>query len=64
MAQSWPWGTQITVNKKFKHHGINYDSVSETQALEKDNTVSILIYLCFSEADLGLLLQEENGLVG
>ena len=32
------------------------DTASETQTLEKDDTVSILIYLCFSEAHLGLLL--------
>ena len=43
---------------------MKYDAGSETQILEKDSTVSILIYLHFSEADLGLLLEEENGLVG
>ena len=42
---------------------MEYDVASETQTMEKDDTVSILIYLRFSEADLGLLLQEENGLV-
>ena len=28
----------------------------ETQTMEKDDTAPILIYLSFSEADLGLLL--------
>ena len=42
---------------------MEYDTASETQTLEKDNTVSIYIYLRFSETDLGLLLQDENGLV-
>ena len=36
---------------------------SLTLTLEKDNTVSILIYLCFLEADLGLLPWEDNDLV-
>ena len=31
------------------------DSISETQTLEKDDIVSILIYLCFLEVDLGHL---------
>ena len=31
------------------------DTVKETQTLVKDNIVSTLIYLCFSEADLGPL---------
>ena len=31
-----------------------YDTASETQTMEKDDTVSILIYLRFPEADLGL----------
>ena len=29
---------------------MEYDTASETQTLEKDDAVSILIYLCFSEA--------------
>ena len=39
---------------------MEYGTASETQTLVKDDTVSILIYLCFSEADLGLSLLEEN----
>ena len=35
---------------------MEYDATSETQTLEKNGTVSILIYLCFSEAELGFLL--------
>ena len=42
---------------------MEYDTASETETLEKDNTVSIYIYLRFSETGLGLLLQDENGLV-
>ena len=34
---------------------IEWDTTSETETLEEDNTVSILMYLCFSEADLGPL---------
>ena len=43
---------------------MEYDAAIETQTMEKDDTVFILIYLRFSQADLGLLLQEENSLVG
>lgn len=32
------------------------DAASETQAPEKDDTVSILIFLWYSKADLGLML--------
>ena len=35
---------------------MEYVPVSETQTMEKDDSVSILIYICFSEAGLGLLL--------
>ena len=42
---------------------MKYDTATETQTLEKRNIFSFLIYLCFSEADLEHLLQE-NGLVG
>ena len=42
---------------------MEYGTVSETQTKEKDDAFSILIYLRFSEADVGLILQEENGLV-
>ena len=35
---------------------IQYDTASKTQRWEIHNTVSMLIYLHFSEADLGLLL--------
>ena len=35
---------------------MEYDTASKTQTLVMDNTVSFLIYLHFSEADLGLLL--------
>ena len=34
---------------------MEHDTTIETLTLEKDNTVSILIYLCFLEVDLGLL---------
>ena len=39
-----------------KYTIMDYHAASETQPLEKDDSVSILIYLHFSEADLGLLL--------
>ena len=39
---------------------MEYDTASETQTLEKDSIVSILIYQWFLEADLGLLLYEGN----
>ena len=42
---------------------MEYDAASEIQTMEKDIIVFILIYLRFSEADLGVLLQEENDLV-
>ena len=35
---------------------MEYDTASKTQTLAMDNTVPLLIYLHFSEADLGLLL--------
>ena len=35
---------------------MEYDTATETQILEKGNTLSVLIYLCFPEADLELLL--------
>ena len=43
---------------------MEYDAASETQTMEKDDPIIFLIYLHFSEADLGLLIQEENGIVG
>ena len=35
---------------------MEYDRASETETMEIGNTVSILIYLHFSEVDLGLQL--------
>ena len=35
---------------------MEYGTVSETQTNEKDDAFSILIYLRFSEADVGLIL--------
>ena len=39
---------------------MEYDIASETQTLEKNKTVSILLYLCFSEAGPGLVLKEND----
>ena len=35
---------------------MEYDITKKNKTLEKDDTISVLIYLWFSEADIGLLL--------
>ena len=39
---------------------MEYDIAKKPKLLEKEDTISILIYLSFSEPDIGLLLWEND----